>query len=106
ISHPDYDGIRYGSDFTNIVGVEEYREQFVDNEDLSIEDAEPIEGIEVVDEKTMKVTYKEVTPSLVTGSMWTYPLAKHIFGDMEVADMFSYPQVRDNPTRICPFKVR
>src|SRR5699024_10398846 len=105
ISHPDYDGIRYGSDFTNIVGVEEYREQFVDNEDLSIEDAEPIEGIEVVDEKTMKVTYKEVTPSLVTGSMWTYPLAKHIFGDMEVADMSSSPEVRENPIGFGPFKV-
>lgn len=105
ISHPDYDGIRYGSDFTNIEGVEEYREQFKDNEGLSIEDAEPIEGIEVVDDKTMKVTYKEVTPSLVTGSIWTYPLAKHIFGDIEVADMSSSPEVRENPIGFGPFKV-
>lgn len=105
ISHPDYDGIRYGEDFTNIVGVEEYREQFTDNEDLSIEDAEPIEGIEVVDDKTLKITYKEVTPSLVTGSIWTYPLAKHIFGGIDVADMSSSPEVRENPIGFGPFKV-
>lgn len=95
IGHPDYDGPRYGADFTNIEGMEEYHAG----------EADKISGIEVVDEKTLKITYVNVTPSLVTGSIWTYPLAKHIFGDMEVADMSSSPEVRENPIGFGPFKV-
>lgn len=95
IGHPDYDGVRYGSDFTNIEGMEEYHSG----------EADTISGIEVVDEKTLKITYKEVTPSLVTGSIWAYPLAKHIFGDIEVADMSSSKEVRETPIGFGPFKV-
>ncbi|WP_137742685.1 oligopeptide ABC transporter substrate-binding protein [Robertmurraya siralis] len=95
ISDPDYDGPRYGSDFTNIVGVEAYRAG----------EADTITGIEVLDDKTLQVTYKESTPSLVTGSIWTYPLAKHIFGDMAVADMSASAEVRQNPIGFGPFIV-
>lgn len=95
IGHPDYDGPRYGSDFTNIEGMEEYHAG----------EADKISGIEVVDENTLEITYIDVTPSLVTGGFWTYPMAKHIFGDMEVADMSSSPEVRENPIGFGPFKV-
>ncbi|GAB3794541.1 oligopeptide ABC transporter substrate-binding protein [Virgibacillus kimchii] len=109
IGHPDYDGPRYGSDFTIIEGMEEYRAQFLDEDgetiDLAIEDAEPISGIEVIDDKTLEITYKQANPSLLTGTVWTHPLAKHIFGDMEVADMSSSPEVRENPIGYGPFKV-
>jgi peptide/nickel transport system substrate-binding protein len=109
IGHPDYDGPRYGSDFTIVEGMEEYRAQFQDDEgetiDLSIEDAEPISGIEVIDDKTLEITYTRANPSLLTGTIWTHPLAKHIFGDMEVADMSSSPEVREEPVGYGPFKV-
>lgn len=95
ISNKEYDGPRYGSDFTNIVGVEEFREG----------QADTISGIEVVDEKTLKITYKESTPSLVTGGIWTYPLAKHIFGDMPVAEISASPEVRQKPIGFGPFIV-
>ncbi|SHG25847.1 oligopeptide ABC transporter substrate-binding protein [Ornithinibacillus halophilus] len=95
IGHPEYDGIRYGSDFTNIVGMEEYHAG----------EADTIEGIEIVDEKTLKITYKEVTPSLLTGSIWTYPLAKHIFEDIPVAEMSSSDAVRKNPIGFGPYIV-
>lgn len=95
IGHPDYDGVRYGSDFTNIEGMEEYHDGKADT----------ISGIEVIDDKTMSITYKDVTPSIVTGSIWTYPLAKHIFGDIEVADMSSSKEVRENPIGFGPFIV-
>lgn len=95
ISNKEYDGPRYGSDFTNIVGVEEYREG----------QADTISGIEVIDEKTLKITYKESTPSLVTGGIWTYPLAKHIFGDMAVKDISKSPEVRQKPIGFGPFIV-
>lgn len=95
IGNPDYDGPRYNSDFTNIEGMEEYNSGKADT----------ISGIEVVDEKTLKITYIESTPSLLTGSIWSYPLAKHIFGDMAVADISSSAEVRQNPIGFGPFKV-
>jgi len=95
IGNPEYDGPRYNSDFTNIEGMEEYNSGKADT----------IPGIEVVDEKTLKITYIESTPSLLTGSVWSYPLAKHIFGDMAVADISSSPEVRENPIGFGPFKV-
>ncbi len=95
IGNKDYDGPRYNSDFTNIEGMEEYNSGAADT----------ISGIEVVDEKTLKITYIESTPSLLTGSIWSYPLAKHIFGDMAVADISSSPEVRQNPIGFGPFKV-
>ncbi|WP_062109338.1 oligopeptide ABC transporter substrate-binding protein [Bacillus niameyensis] len=94
IGHPDYDGVRYG-DVSNIVGMDEYHEG----------KAETISGIEVVDAKTLKITYKESTPSLITGGIWTYPLAKHIFKDIPVKDMSSSPEVREHPIGFGPFIV-
>lgn len=95
IGNKAYDGPRYGSDFTNIVGMDAYHEGKADK----------IAGIEVVDEKTLKITYKESTPSLVTGSIWTYPLAKHIFGNMPVDKISSSPEVRQHPIGFGAFKV-
>ncbi|ADU28410.1 oligopeptide ABC transporter substrate-binding protein [Evansella cellulosilytica] len=95
IAHPDYDGPRYGSDIRNVEGIEEFRAG----------EADTISGIEVIDEKTLAITYKEVSPSLVTGSIWTYPLAKHIFEDIPVEDMSSSPEVRQNPIGFGPFIV-
>lgn len=95
IGHPDYDGPRYNSDFTNIEGMEAYNSG----------EADSISGIEVIDDKTLSITYIESTPSLLTGSIWSYPLAKHIFGDMAVADISSSPEVRENPIGFGPFKV-
>lgn len=95
IGHPDYVGIRYGSDFENIVGMEEYHAGETDT----------ISGIEVVNEKTLKITYKEGGPSLITGGIWPYALPKHIFGDMEVAKMMESKEVRETPIGFGPYKV-
>lgn len=95
IGHKDYDGPRYGSDFTNIEGMVEYHEGKADK----------ISGIKVLSEKKLQITYLQSTPSLLTGSIWTYPLAKHIFGDMEVGKMLSSPEVREKPIGFGPFKV-
>lgn len=94
LAHPDYDGPRAG-DILNIEGMAEYIAGTADT----------ISGIEVVSDKELKITYLEATPSLITGGIWTYPLAKHIFGDMAVADISSSPEVRQNPIGFGPFKV-
>lgn len=94
LAHPDYDGPRAG-DVTNIEGMAEYIAGTADT----------ISGIEVVSDKELKITYLEATPSLITGGIWSYPLAKHIFGDMAVKDISASPEVRQNPIGFGPFKV-
>ncbi|CDQ38873.1 oligopeptide ABC transporter substrate-binding protein [Virgibacillus salexigens] len=95
IGHPDYNGVRYGEDFTNVEGMEAYHNG----------EADSISGIEVVDEKTLKITYKEATPSLLTGGIWPYAMPKHIFEDIPVAKMAESPEVREHPIGFGPFKV-
>lgn len=95
IGHADYDGIRYGSDFTNIEGMIEYHAG----------EADSISGVKVVSDNVLEVTYIEPNPSLLTGGLWAYALAKHIFGDMDVADISSSPELRENPVGIGPFMV-
>ncbi|MEK4405538.1 oligopeptide ABC transporter substrate-binding protein [Sporosarcina sp. FSL K6-6792] len=94
LGHADYDGPRAG-DVLNIVGMDEFQAGT----------SETISGIEIVSDKELKITYKEATPSLITGGIWTYPLAKHIFGDMPVKDISSSPEVRQKPIGFGPFKV-
>lgn len=94
IAHPDYDGPRAGN-IAKVEGVAEF----------SAGTAEKISGIEVVSDKVLKITYLESTPSLKTGGIWSYPLAKHIFGEMDVKDISASPEVRQNPIGFGPFKV-
>lgn len=95
IGNPAYDGPRYGADFTNIEGMDEYHAGT----------AKTISGIKVLSEKKLQITYKKSTPSLLTGSIWIYPLAKHIFGTMDVAKISSSPEVRQKPIGFGAFKV-
>ncbi|MFC4403753.1 oligopeptide ABC transporter substrate-binding protein [Gracilibacillus xinjiangensis] len=95
IAHPDYDGVRFDGTLRNVEGIEAYHNG----------EADTISGIEIVNEKTLKITYNEATPSLITGGIWTYPLAKHIFGEMNVADISSSPEVRQHPIGFGPYKV-
>lgn len=95
IGHPDYTGVRYGIDMQNIEGMEEYHAG----------EADDISGLEVIDEKTLKMTFKESTPSLLTGGIWTYPLAKHIFEDIPIEEMEESDAVRQNPIGFGPYKV-
>ncbi|HLR01256.1 MAG TPA: oligopeptide ABC transporter substrate-binding protein [Virgibacillus sp.] len=96
IGHPDYDGPRYDSSFTNVEGMDEYHEG----------EADDISGIDVIDDKTLEITFKKGTPSLLNGGIWPYPLAEHIFGDMDVSEMGESDAVRKNPIGFGPFKVK
>ncbi|SHG25707.1 oligopeptide ABC transporter substrate-binding protein [Ornithinibacillus halophilus] len=95
IAHPEYPGVRYSGSMTNIEGIEEYHNG----------EADSISGIEVLNEKQLKITYKDSTPALLTGGIWPYALAKHIFGDMEVAEMEESDAVRKNPIGFGPYEV-
>lgn len=95
IGHPDYDGPRYDGSMINVEGMAEYHDGTADT----------ISGIEVVSDKQLRITYIEATPSLVTGGIWAYPMAKHIFKDIPVAEMSASAAVRQNPIGFGPYKV-
>ncbi|GEN44306.1 oligopeptide ABC transporter substrate-binding protein [Alkalibacillus haloalkaliphilus] len=96
IGHPEYTGVRYGTvGFTLIEGMQEYHEG----------EADSISGIEIHDDKSFTIQYERLTPSLLSGGIWTYALPKHIFEDIPVAEMEESEYVRENPIGIGPFKV-
>ncbi|WP_440897337.1 oligopeptide ABC transporter substrate-binding protein [Amphibacillus sp. Q70] len=95
VGHPDYDGVRYTQSLSSVEGMPEYHDG----------DADEISGIEIIDDKTIKFTYHEFTPSLLAGGVWAYPLAKHIFEDIPIEDMASSDAVRQEPIGYGPFKV-
>jgi len=95
IAHEDYTGPRFDATVRNVEGIEEYHNG----------EADEISGIEVIDDKTLEITYKEATPSLLAGGIWSYALPKHIFEDIEVEDMESSDAVRKEPIGFGPYIV-
>jgi peptide/nickel transport system substrate-binding protein len=95
IGSPDYDGVRYGSDFSNIEGMNAYHAG----------EADSISGIKIIDDKTLALTYKEATPSLINGGIWPYAMPKHIFKDIPINEMAASPEVREHPIGIGAFQV-
>ncbi|PIC04047.1 oligopeptide ABC transporter substrate-binding protein [Anoxybacillus flavithermus] len=96
IGHKDYTGVRYGDALIQgIVGMEEYHSG----------KASTISGIEVVDEKTLTITWKQANPSVLTG-IWAYPLPKHYLKDIPIDQLAQSDKIRKNPIGFGPFKVK
>lgn len=95
IGHPEYDGVRYGSDFTIIKGMKAYHDG----------EADTISGIEIHDDKSFTITYDQFTPSLLASGIWTYAMPKHIFEEIPVGEMAASDPVRREPVGMGPFIV-
>lgn len=97
IGNPDYTGIRYGSDFQNVAGMEEYHNG----------DAEEISGLERVDDYTLTVTYNTFNNSMLQagGGVSSYIEPEHLLGEVPVAEFEDSEYVRTNPVGFGPFKV-
>ncbi len=95
VGHPDYDGPRYSQALSSVEGMEAYRTG----------EADTISGLEIIDDKILKITYQQFTPALLSSGIWAYPLPKHIFSQYEVSDMSASDAVRRYPIGFGPFKV-
>lgn len=96
IGHPDYTGVRYGTDFSTVVGMEEYHSGETDE----------IEGLERVDDHTLVVHYHTFSSSLYQASgIPNYIEPEHVLGDIPVGEMEDHEYVRVNPVGFGPFKV-
>ena len=98
VGHKDYTGIRYGSDFKNVVGMEEYHDGKSDT----------ISGLKKVDDYTLEISYKEFSASMLQagGGVSSYVEPKHILEKTPIKDLEDSEQVRTNPVGFGPFKVK
>ncbi|QTD40004.1 oligopeptide ABC transporter substrate-binding protein [Sporosarcina sp. Te-1] len=101
LGHPDYTGTRYTFMIQNVVGMDEYHAG----------ETKDISGIKVSeDDKTISITYKEATPSLLSG-IWGNATPRHYLGDIMTGDVTmeelqSSDKIRVNPIGFGPYKVK
>ncbi|HFI0463777.1 TPA: oligopeptide ABC transporter substrate-binding protein [Streptococcus suis] len=97
VGSPDYAGVRYGEDFKNVVGMEEYHNG----------EAEEISGLERVDDYTLKVHYINFPNSMVQagGGVSSYIEPSHLLQDIPVAELEGHELVRTKPVGFGPFRV-
>lgn len=97
IAHADYTGVRYGEELLNIIGVEEYHNGTADT----------ISGLKKIDETTLEIHMKQISPALASGGdgLWTYAEPSHIIGDVPVADLVEHDAVRKNPVTLGAFVI-
>lgn len=98
IGHPDYQGVRYGSTFRIVEGMEDYKSGKADS----------ISGLEVVDDYTLNIHFTENPgPQIYQagGTLWAYAAPRHYYGDVPVTEIDSSPQIRERPIGFGPFKV-
>jgi peptide/nickel transport system substrate-binding protein len=95
IAHKDYKGVRFAGIMRKIVGIDKYNKGETDK----------IEGIKIIDPKTLSITYTEADPGITSG-VWSYPTHKKIFEKIPIAKQAESPEVRQNPIGFGPFKVK
>ncbi|MGT2799261.1 oligopeptide ABC transporter substrate-binding protein [Streptococcus marmotae] len=95
-----YTGVRFGDGFKNIVGMDE----FVDGK------ADSVSGIEKVDDYSVVLHMKEMTPSMMYagGDVPAYVMPKHIFKDIPVAEWekSDYARATTKFVGMGPFKIK
>lgn len=96
IADKDYAGVRYDGDLKNIIGIEEYHAGTADT----------ISGLKKVDETTLEISFKKLSPAIYSGGdgLWTYAAPTHQIGDIPVAELLSHDAVRKNPITLGAFK--
>ncbi|WP_397539554.1 ABC transporter substrate-binding protein [Rummeliibacillus pycnus] len=97
IADKDYTGVRYDADLQNIIGAIEYHNG----------KAKDISGIKKVDDYTMEISFKKISPAIYSGGdgLWTYAAPKHQLKDIPVKDLVKSDAVRTNPVTLGAFKV-
>lgn len=96
IAHPDYTGVRYDTEFKNILGVEKYHKG----------EAKSISGIRKIDDHTLEIRFKQLSPAIFSGGdgLWTYAAPSHQLKDIPVKKLIESDAVRKNPVTLGPFK--
>lgn len=97
IADKDYTGIRYDTDFQNIVGVVEYHK----------EKAKKITGIKKIDAYTMEISFKKISPSIysIGNGLWGYAAPKHQLKNIKIKNLGKSNTVRQKPVTLGAFVI-
>lgn len=96
VGHPNYTGLRYDSEYENIVGMVEYHKG----------EAKTISGIKKIDDKTVEVSFKDYFPGILWGAGITYNAEPyHYLKDIPIEEMASHDKVRKTPLSCGPFVI-
>ncbi|PRO64199.1 peptide ABC transporter substrate-binding protein [Alkalicoccus urumqiensis] len=93
IGHPDYQGPRAYT----VEGIEGF-------EAYNAGETEEFEGVNVVDDYTLEVTFNEVRANNLE-NLWSYPMAKAHLEGVDIAEMGEAEEIRQNPVGLGPFEV-
>lgn len=95
VGNKDYKGSRYTDDFSNVVGMDDYKAGKTDK----------ISGIKKVDDYTVEISFKVVSPemNLLEGGICTYAAPKHVLEKYPIAKQDSSDPVRKNPVTLGPY---
>ncbi|GLC87473.1 oligopeptide ABC transporter substrate-binding protein [Lysinibacillus piscis] len=94
LADPAYDGPRFNY-VEDVKGAKAKKEGKADS----------IEGIEVVDPYTVKITFEKVKINNLE-NLWPNPMPKKHYEGIAVKDLGESKQVRENPVGLGPFKVK
>ncbi|WP_141274523.1 oligopeptide ABC transporter substrate-binding protein, partial [Kurthia gibsonii] len=97
IGDKDYTGVRYDTDFQNIVGAKEYHDG----------KAKDISGIKKIDDYTAEISFKKISPAIYSGGdgLWGYAAPKHQLEKVAVKDLQKSDAVRKNPVTLGAFVI-
>ncbi|MBQ0138459.1 MAG: oligopeptide ABC transporter substrate-binding protein [Kurthia sp.] len=97
IGDKDYTGVRYDTDFQNIVGAKEFHDG----------KAKDISGIKKIDDHTVEIEFKKVSPAIYSGGdgLWGYAAPKHQLEDIAVKDLEKSDAIRKNPVTLGTFVI-
>lgn len=91
LGHPDYAGERYTFTVENIEGMDDYHAGRT----------KKISGIQVHDERTISVTFKTASPSIMTG-FWSVPVPRHHVGDVTAGELTMEELESSEKIRVTP----
>lgn len=96
IADKDYTGVRFDSEFRNVVGMEEYNKG----------ESKEISGLKVIDDKTVEVHFKEMNPSILWGAgIAINVVPAHQLEGIPIKDLESSDAVRKNPLSCGPYYI-
>ncbi|MGL5440087.1 MAG: ABC transporter substrate-binding protein [Filifactoraceae bacterium] len=96
IGHKDYTGVRYDSDYQNVVGIKDYHEG----------KSKEISGIETPDAQTVIIHFEKFGPNILWGAGVPYePVSYNQLKDIPVKDLESADAIRKNPLSPGPYQI-
>ena len=88
IGHKDYEGVRFGTDYLNVVGMKEYHDG----------KAKDVSGVKIIDDKHLEITFKEFDHSIYWGKGIPYnPVPDHVYKDIPIKEQESHEATRKHP---------